>query len=82
LDDDEEENKVIDSFSAQIKGNNVEHSGDCYLKTKTDRFKKHWAVIRSNEIYCYRHEGEPGYRVMHSLVGTFIKELHEEVSQE
>ena len=73
---------MIESFSALMKGSNIEHEGDCYLKTKTDRFKRHWAVIMDNEIYCYRHQGEPSHRVMHSLVGTFIKELQEEVSHE
>lgn len=29
--------------------------GVCYLKTKTDRFKEHWAVLNGNEIYCYRN---------------------------
>ena len=28
--------------------------GECYLKTKTDRFKEHWAVLNGNEIFCYR----------------------------
>ena len=28
--------------------------GECYLKTKTDRFKDHWAVLNGNEIFCYR----------------------------
>ncbi len=46
---------MLESFTAVMKGSNIEHEGDCYLKTKTDRFKKHWAVIMDNEIYCYRH---------------------------
>ena len=29
--------------------------GPCYLKTKTDRFKEHWAVLNGNEIFCYRN---------------------------
>lgn len=28
--------------------------GSCYLKTKTDRFKEHWAVLNGKEIFCYR----------------------------
>ena len=63
-----------------MKGANIEHQGDCFLKTKTDRFKKHWAMVMDNEVYCYRRQGEPAHRVMHSLVGTFIKELPEEAS--
>ena len=29
--------------------------GTCYLKTKTDRFKEHWAVLNGNEIFCFRN---------------------------
>lgn len=28
--------------------------GQCYLKTKTDRYKEHWSVLAGNELYCYR----------------------------
>jgi hypothetical protein len=28
--------------------------GQCFLKTKTDRYKEHWAVMVGNELYCYR----------------------------
>lgn len=28
--------------------------GTCYLKTKTDRYKEHWAVLAGNELYFYR----------------------------
>jgi hypothetical protein len=31
-----------------------------------------------NELYCYRNKDDPVHRVMHSLAGTFIKELPEE----
>jgi hypothetical protein len=31
-----------------------------------------------NELYCYRSKNDPGHRVMHCLVGTFIKEVPEE----
>ena len=53
--------------------------GDCYLKTKTERYKKHWAVLIGNEIYCYKSRDEPQHLLMHSLQGTFVKELPEEV---
>ena len=52
--------------------------GPCYLKTKTDRFKEHWAVLNGNEIYCYRHSQDTKSRVMHCLAGTFVKEIAEE----
>jgi hypothetical protein len=52
--------------------------GVCYLKTKTDRFKKHWAVLNGNEIFCYREAGDTKPRVMHCLAGTFVKEIPSE----
>lgn len=54
--------------------------GLCYLKTKTDRYKDHWAVLAGNELYCYRQKGDTEHRVMHSLIGTFIKDLPKEWS--
>lgn len=48
---------VIDDFSATQDRENkpqIVLEGDCYLKTKTERFKKHWAVLTGNELYCYR----------------------------
>jgi hypothetical protein len=53
----------------------------CYLKTKTDRYKEHWAIITGNDLYCYRQKNDKDHRVMHSLIGTFIKEIESEVSQ-
>ena len=51
--------------------------GYCLLKTKTDKYKEHWCKIQGNELYCYKslddyNKGFP-HRVMHSLIGTFIK---------
>ena len=48
------------------------------MKTKTDRFKEHWAVLLGNDIFCYRSQGDKKHRVMHCLAGTFIKEISEE----
>ena len=59
--------------------------GPCLLKTKTDRYKDHWAVLTGNEIYCYRNKDDQKNRVeqriMHSLIGTFIKDLAAESSE-
>ena len=52
----------------------------CLLKTKTDKYKEHWATIVGNEIYCFRYKGDVEHRVMHSLIGTFIKEMPAEYS--
>lgn len=63
------------------------------LKTKTDRYKEHWCVLNGNELYCYRKKEDAEnlkmndasspskHRVMHSLIGTFIKEMPPEPSQ-
>jgi hypothetical protein len=70
---------VLDNFG--ITDKNVSYSffeGECYLKTRADRFKTHWAVIMGNELYCYRNKDDALHRVMHSLTGTFIKDLPEE----
>ena len=70
---------VVDNFG--ITDKNVSYSffeGECYLKTRADRFKTHWAVIMGNELYCYRNKDDALHRVMHSLTGTFIKDLPEE----
>lgn len=50
------------------------------MKTKTDRYKEHWAVLAGNELYCYRSKGDSDHRVMHSMIGTFIKEMPKEFS--
>ena len=55
--------------------------GQCFLKTKTDRYKEHWAVLAGNELFCYRQKGDTEPRVMHSIIGTFIKEMDSEDSQ-
>ena len=52
--------------------------GPCFLKTRTDRFKDHWAVLNGNEIFCYRSISDTRSRVMHCLAGTFAKELEPE----
>ncbi len=70
---------LVDNFG--ITDKNVSYSffeGECYLKTRADRFKTHWAVIMGNELYCYRNKDDALHRVMHSLTGTFIKDLPEE----
>lgn len=58
------------------------HEGECFLKTKSDRYKAHWGMIMGNELYCYRHKGDTDHRAMHCLVGTFIKEFAQEKAGE
>ena len=69
-----ERDKVIDDFSRDRTANLV-IEGECYLKTKTERYKRHWGVLVGNEIYCYKSKDESAHVLMHSLQGTFVKEL-------
>ena len=69
----EVEQQVIEGFgNYQEKEQGVFLEGKCFLKTKTDHFKSHWAVLEGNEIFCYRRRGDEAHRVMHCLAGTFI----------
>ena len=44
------------NYHKQSKG--IFFEGRCYLKTKTDHFKSHWAVLDGNEIFCFRKQSE------------------------
>lgn len=73
---------VIDDFSASLEKparQQVVLEGNCYLKTKSERFKKHWAILTGNELFCYQKKEDATYLLMHSLAGTFVKEMPEEV---
>lgn len=52
--------------------------GQCYIKTVSDHFKSHWAIVYNTDLFIYRRQGEPTHRLMHSLSGTFVKEMKEE----
>ena len=52
-----------------------EFSGNCYLKTKTESYKKHWMVLHGNELRFYRKQGDEEHKVMHCLAGTYLKEI-------
>jgi hypothetical protein len=54
--------------------------GLCYLKTVAERLKSYWAVILGKEIYFYRDRKDEKYRILHNLVGTFVKDLPPEVT--
>ena len=61
-----------------MDSNHKFNEGPCMLKTKSDKFKEHWCMVMGNELYCYRDKNDTVHRVMHCLVGTFIKELPSE----
>ena len=70
---------VLDGFGGFEDVNSeediVEHSGHCYLKTKTESYKKHYLVISGNELRFYRKQGDPEHKVMHCLAGTYLKDV-------
>lgn len=75
------EDEILEGFgrdSVQDDQDTVFMEGPCFLKTKTDRFKEHWAVLNGNEIFCYRNAQDTKSRVMHCLAGTFVKDIAEE----
>jgi len=76
------EDEIHEGFGGDSLGDekkSIFMEGVCFLKTKTDRFKEHWAVLNGNEIYCYRNAQDTKSRVMHCLAGTFAKDIPEEV---
>ena len=74
-------NPIVQRFGEQTETLEEQlYEGQCFLKTKTDRYKEHWAVLSGNELYCYRQKGDTDHRVMHSMIGTFIKEMPDEFS--
>lgn len=77
----EEDSQPLSGFGDIETHAEVQIEGDCVLKTKADKYKPHWAMIVGNELFCYRHKGDAQQRVMHSLVGTFIKDVPPEDSK-
>lgn len=64
---------ILDNFSLQSSGQpEAKLEGKCFLKTRTDRFKEHWAVVVGKDLLCFRKQGDTEHRVMHCLAGTFI----------
>lgn len=74
------EDQIFEGFGCASEGEQEANfmEGPCFLKTKTDRFKEHWAVLNGNEIFCYRSAHDHKSRVMHCLAGTFVKEIADE----
>ena len=53
----------------------TEHSGHCYLKTKTESYKKHFMILQGNELRFFRKQGDAEHKVMHCLAGTYLKDI-------
>jgi hypothetical protein len=73
---------IVDNFSSGKSKFDLKLEGKCFLKTRTDRFKEHWAVVVGKDLLCYRQQGDTEHRVMHCLAGTFIQETSPEVNPE
>ena len=52
------------------------------MKTQASRYKEFWATIQGNDLFVNKYkdnaQGPPETRVMHSLIGTFIKKAPNE----
>ncbi len=55
------------------KGGYSQKEGVLFMRSKNNNLKKMRVELKGTEIYCYK-VGEAKHRIMHSLVGTFIKE--------
>ena len=45
---------IFDNFSPSGCKDSIKLEGKCYLKTRTDRFKDHYAVVMCKDLICYR----------------------------
>jgi len=70
----ENQTPLLDGFAFSEQKPFKNYEGVCYLKTRSENFKEHWAVIKGNELYCYRSKEDPDHKVMHCLAGTHLKE--------
>jgi hypothetical protein len=62
-------------LSNSLNGGTGIMEGECLLMTKAERYKKHWVALMGNEVYFYKSREDQCHIFMHSLAGTFIKEL-------
>jgi hypothetical protein len=53
--------------------------GECYLRTRSDKLRKHWAVVIGKDLYCFQDSLKIHSVLMHFLKGVFIVSLPEEV---
>lgn len=64
---------IIENFGGS-NNHEVVIEGKVMLKTRTDKFKEHWAQVSGRDLMCFRKQGDSEYRVMHCLAGTFVSE--------
>ena len=58
IEDEKEEEEEFDLDNFGFEGNeNLKYmEGECFLKTKGDNFKSHWAALVGNELYFFRRK--------------------------
>lgn len=50
---------IVDNFSNDNeRRSDIQLQGKCFLKTRNDRFKEHWAIVVGKDLLCYRKEGD------------------------
>ena len=50
------------------------------MKTRTDKFKEHWAQLQGKDLLCYRRKSDTDVRVMHCLTGTYLQQMKSEIN--
>lgn len=75
----EPEPQVIEGFGdfEQAIYNNS-FDGIVFLMSKNLRLKDHYAVVNGKEAFFYRRKDDKKHKLMHSLIGTYIKTLEPE----
>jgi hypothetical protein len=71
---------ILDEFSNRIRKRDSQVlEGQCYLKTRSDHFKEHWAMISGQDLLCFRQRYDTESRVMHCLTGTYVQTQSPEI---
>ena len=73
---------ILDSFSDHLNSDTQISflESKCFLKTRTDKFKEHWALLQGKDLLCYRRKNDTDVRVMHCLTGTYLQQMKSEIN--
>ena len=58
---------------------NNSFDGIVFLMSKNMRLKDHFGVVNGKEVFFYRRKDDKKHKLMHSLIGTFVKALDAEI---
>lgn len=68
----------LEHFYNQDEKNSVQIEGEILRKTPEGKMKQYWYCLLGKELYVYRNQTEEKHKVMHNIVGVFIKDEPEE----